>query len=63
MDRRLDGLQSRSGSCGEREKYFVIAGNQTRTVQAVAHRYTDWAVPALTGYKQDSKETDVLIFM
>jgi hypothetical protein len=45
MDRRLDGPQSRSGRCGV-EKNLVPAGNRNPVFQPVAHRYTDWAIPA-----------------
>jgi hypothetical protein len=40
LDRRLSGLQSRSGRCGE-EKGLSLAGNLTLVVQPVARRCTD----------------------
>jgi hypothetical protein len=43
LDRRLGGLQGRSG----RVQISPTPGFDTRTVQPVASRYTDWAVPAV----------------
>jgi hypothetical protein len=48
LDRRLGGLQSRSGRFGE-GKIFDPTGTRTPTpsiVQPVASRYTDYATPA-----------------
>ena len=42
--RRLGGPQGRSGRV---RKISPPPGFDTRTVQPVASRYTDWAVPAL----------------
>jgi hypothetical protein len=39
LDRRLGGPQNQSGRCGEEKSCTV--GNWTRTIQPVAHRYTD----------------------
>jgi hypothetical protein len=44
LDRRLCGSQSRSGCYGV-EKNVAPAGNRTQTVQPVAHRCSDWAIP------------------
>jgi hypothetical protein len=45
LDMRLGGPQSRSGRCGKGKKSWPFR-NRTRTVQPVAHRCTDWAIPA-----------------
>jgi hypothetical protein len=46
MDRRLGGLQSRSGRGGEEKNSRPCRESNPRTpiVQAVAQRYTDWAI-------------------
>ena len=41
--RRLGGPQGRSGRV---RKILPLAGFDPRTVQPVASRYTDWAIPA-----------------
>ena len=41
--RRLGGPQGRSGRV---QKILPIPGFDPRTVQHVASRYTDWAIPA-----------------
>ena len=41
--RRLGGLQARSG---QMQKISPKPGFDHRTVQPVASRYTDWAIPA-----------------
>jgi hypothetical protein len=45
FDRRLGGLQKRSGRCGIEEN-IVSAGNRTPAAQPVARRFTDWVIPA-----------------
>jgi hypothetical protein len=47
-DRRLGGLQGRSGWCGE-EKNLSLVENLTPTVQPVVRRYADWAIPGPDG--------------
>jgi hypothetical protein len=44
LDRRVGGLQSLSGRCGE-EKDVALAENRTPAVQPVACRYTDSVIP------------------
>jgi hypothetical protein len=46
LDRRLGGLQSRSGRRGEEKNSHPPPGiePQTPIVQPVAQRYTDWAI-------------------
>jgi hypothetical protein len=46
FDSSLCGIHSPSGRCGE-EKNLTPFGNRTPAVQPEAHRYTDWAIPAL----------------
>jgi hypothetical protein len=43
LDRRLDGPQNRPGRCGE-EKNLALPKNQTRVLQPVALRYTEWTI-------------------
>jgi hypothetical protein len=45
LKRRLDGPQGRSGRV---RKTSPVPGFDPRTVQPVASRYTDWAIPAHT---------------
>ena len=47
---RLGGPQGRSGRVW---KSFPLPGFDTRTVQPVASRYTDWTIPAHTQRWQD----------
>ena len=49
--RRLGGPQGRSGRV---RKISPPPGFDPRTVQPVASRYTDWAIPAATGYSDCS---------
>jgi hypothetical protein len=46
LDRRLDGLQSRSGHHGEK-KNLAPAGNRTATVQPISCQYSDGTIPAI----------------
>jgi hypothetical protein len=43
FDRRLDGLQSRSGRCEEEKNLVSLPGIELRP-SSPARRYTDWAV-------------------
>jgi hypothetical protein len=42
----LGGYQSRYGCCGEKKILLSLPGFDPRTVQPVASRYIDWAIPA-----------------
>jgi hypothetical protein len=46
LDRRLGGPQSRSGRGGEEKNFSPCRDSNPRTpiVQAIAQRYTDWAI-------------------
>jgi hypothetical protein len=49
LHRRLGGSQTGLDAV-EKRKFQTLAGNHTPAVQAVAGRYTDWAIPALDYY-------------
>jgi hypothetical protein len=48
LNRKLGGLQSRSGRC-EEEKSLASTGNWTPAAEPVARLYTDWAIPTPDG--------------
>jgi hypothetical protein len=49
LNRRLGGRHSRCGRRGE-EKNLSPAGNSTKAVQPIIHRYIDWAIPIPQGH-------------
>jgi hypothetical protein len=46
LDRRLGGSQSRYGRCRIKTNLLRKLGIETRAIQPVARRYTDWAITA-----------------
>ena len=46
LDMALGGSQSRYGCCGEKKILLPLPGFDPRTVQPVASRFIDWAIPA-----------------
>jgi hypothetical protein len=57
LDGRLGGPQSQSGRCREEKNLFPLLGIEPPAVHPVSRRYTEWAIPAVSGINTEDSLT------